>query len=245
MLFICCLPVAYTCVWLEPSWHCGPFRWADARVSFFSSPFFSHFFSPPRLFYSLLLSFFLSPFPPCATFLIQPFLLLPLFSLDPLCCSEYERVYHILTKYIESKLPASINKVVDYLTSPGTIIPVLLLLTLCIYYLSSRVAQLNEANADLKGQLRKEKDSLNPEMMKNPDTPGNGLVALAEKKHVRIQEELTLSKPELQLPDDGSTTDNSWSTVQGTLFSPRATLSLLLCELNSLSKKKTFRPWAL
>jgi len=27
MLFICCLPVAYTCVWLEPSWHCGPFRY--------------------------------------------------------------------------------------------------------------------------------------------------------------------------------------------------------------------------
>ena len=29
MLFICCLPVAYTCVWLEPSWHCGPFRFVS------------------------------------------------------------------------------------------------------------------------------------------------------------------------------------------------------------------------
>ena len=25
MLFLCTLPVAYTLVWLKPSWHCGPF----------------------------------------------------------------------------------------------------------------------------------------------------------------------------------------------------------------------------
>ena len=25
MLFLCILPVAYTLVWLKPSWHCGPF----------------------------------------------------------------------------------------------------------------------------------------------------------------------------------------------------------------------------
>lgn len=27
MLFLCTLPVAYAIVWLEPSWHCGPFRY--------------------------------------------------------------------------------------------------------------------------------------------------------------------------------------------------------------------------
>ncbi|KAH9378527.1 hypothetical protein HPB48_015023 [Haemaphysalis longicornis] len=26
MLFVCTLPVGYAMVWLEPSWHCGPFR---------------------------------------------------------------------------------------------------------------------------------------------------------------------------------------------------------------------------
>ncbi|GBM89198.1 Transmembrane channel-like protein 3 [Araneus ventricosus] len=26
MLFLCTLPVGFACVWLEPSWHCGPFR---------------------------------------------------------------------------------------------------------------------------------------------------------------------------------------------------------------------------
>ncbi|KFM76160.1 Transmembrane channel-like protein 3, partial [Stegodyphus mimosarum] len=25
MLFLCTLPVGFACVWLEPSWHCGPF----------------------------------------------------------------------------------------------------------------------------------------------------------------------------------------------------------------------------
>lgn len=25
MLFLCVLPVAFAIVWLEPSWHCGPF----------------------------------------------------------------------------------------------------------------------------------------------------------------------------------------------------------------------------
>lgn len=104
-------------------------------------------------------------------------------------------------------MPETLNKVVDYLTSPGSIIPLLLLLVLIIYYLLSTVAQLKEANADLKSQLRKEKDLTNPELAK--DAPANGLNALAEKKHVRINEE-TVSKPELQLPDDGgSTTDNS------------------------------------
>lgn len=99
---------------------------------------------------------------------------------------------------------------VDYLTSPGSIIPLLLLLVLIIYYLLSTVAQLKEANADLKGQLRKEKDSLNPEMAKGAEGQTNGLSALAEKKHVRINEETVTTRPELQVPDDGgSTTDNS------------------------------------
>lgn len=29
MLFLCVLPVAYAIVWLEPSWHCGPFSGND------------------------------------------------------------------------------------------------------------------------------------------------------------------------------------------------------------------------
>ena len=78
MLFICCLPVAYTCVWLKPSWHCGPFRCCVSSSR--SSPL-----TPVSLSFSLSLS------------------------------SQYERVYHILTNYVESLLPPSLNKVVDFL----------------------------------------------------------------------------------------------------------------------------------
>lgn len=145
MLFICCLPVAYTCVWLAPSWHCGPF-------------------------------------------------------------SEYERVYHILTKYIESKLPDTLNKVVDYLTSPGSIIPLLLLLILIIYYLMSSVSNLKEMNSELKSQIRKEKDLTNPEMAKSSiqaglHGSGSTLAQFVppEKKHVGFSEEIATTSDEVHL----------------------------------------------
>lgn len=32
MLFLCVLPVAYMIVWIEPSWHCGPFS-QQKRIS--------------------------------------------------------------------------------------------------------------------------------------------------------------------------------------------------------------------
>lgn len=67
-------------------------------------------------------------------------------------------MYHILTSYVESKLPEKVNRIVDYLSSPGTVIPLLLLLILIIYYLISTVGSLTDANNDLKSQLRKEKD---------------------------------------------------------------------------------------
>ena len=120
--------------------------------------------------------------------------------------SEYERVYHILTKYIESKLPDTLNKVVDYLTSPGTIIPVILLLILIIYYLLSRNALLTEENSDLRSTLRKEKDTLNPEMSKSLSAAAggvDGVPVLPEKKHVRISEEVNTSD-KAQLIEDES-----------------------------------------
>lgn len=88
-------------------------------------------------------------------------------------------------------------------TSPGSIIPLLLLLTLIIYYLVSRNSQLAEDNTDLKSQLRKEKDTLNPEMSKSAMQP-EGAVLLPEKKHVRIQEDVMTSSSDkaLLLPNE-------------------------------------------
>lgn len=105
MLFLCTLPVAYAVVWLEPSWHCGPF-------------------------------------------------------------SHYKRIYHIFTQAVLGALPVSMHKVVDYIASPGIVIPLLLLLVLIIYYLLSLTNALREANNDLKIQLRRERTEERRKMFK-------------------------------------------------------------------------------
>ncbi|OTF75936.1 TMC domain containing protein [Euroglyphus maynei] len=129
MLFLCTLPVSYAVVWLEPSWHCGPF-------------------------------------------------------------SGYTRIYKILSTYVESKLPNTLNKILDYLTSPGAVLPTILLLVLFIYYLLSSVSALKDANKELKSQIRKDKDISEtgpnpPEMVVTTD----GGVTATASKHVRIQED--------------------------------------------------------
>ena len=78
------------------------------------------------------------------------------------------------------------NGVVNYLTSPGAVFPILLLLVLFIYYLLSIVGSLKEANNDLKSQIRKDKDVSEvgmapPEIVAEPPP---------EKKHVRIKEDV-------------------------------------------------------
>ncbi|XP_025190710.1 transmembrane channel-like protein 3 isoform X2 [Melanaphis sacchari] len=97
MLFLCVLPVGYAIVWIEPSWHCGPF-------------------------------------------------------------SQYKKIYHIFTNSIKKAIPnPMVHRVLDYIASPGIVIPLLLLLILIIYYLASLTSSLREANNDLKTQLRRER----------------------------------------------------------------------------------------
>ncbi|XP_069175841.1 LOW QUALITY PROTEIN: transmembrane channel-like protein [Procambarus clarkii] len=98
MLFLCTLPVGYAVVWLEPSWHCGPF-------------------------------------------------------------SDYPRIYQLATSTLIGGLPTSLYPVVDYISSPGVVIPAGLLLVLIIYYLLSLTAALREANSDLRDQLRHERSA--------------------------------------------------------------------------------------
>lgn len=89
MLFLCVLPVGYAIVWVDPSWHCGPF-------------------------------------------------------------SEHQRIFHILTKTVQLLIPSKLQKLLDYIVSPGIVIPLLILLILIIYYLISLTNSLREANTDLK-----------------------------------------------------------------------------------------------
>ncbi|XP_017769171.1 PREDICTED: transmembrane channel-like protein 3 [Nicrophorus vespilloides] len=113
MLFLCVLPVGYTIVWLEPSWHCGPF-------------------------------------------------------------SNYERIFHVFTKTIKMALPKSFHKILDYIASPGIVIPLLVLLILIIYYLISLTNALREANDDLKIQLRRERTEERRKMFQIADRRRRG-----------------------------------------------------------------------
>ncbi|KPM06307.1 hypothetical protein QR98_0047810 [Sarcoptes scabiei] len=99
--------------------------------------------------------------------------------------SGYTRIYKILSTYVESKLPGTLNKVLDYLTSPGAVLPTILLLILFIYYLLSTVSVLKDANKELKSQIRKDKDDTENSW----PVPPPEIVTESAPKHVRIQED--------------------------------------------------------
>ncbi|XP_033175228.1 transmembrane channel-like protein 3 isoform X1 [Bombus impatiens] len=71
--------------------------------------------------------------------------------------SGYEKIYQLATKQLTKSLPDPINKCLDYITSPGIIIPLIVLMVLIIYYMVSLTNSLREANDDLKIQLRHER----------------------------------------------------------------------------------------
>ncbi|CAH1179502.1 unnamed protein product [Phaedon cochleariae] len=71
--------------------------------------------------------------------------------------SKYQRIFHIFTKTIRKSAPKALQRVLDYIASPGIVIPLLVLLILIIYYLVSLTGALREANDDLKIQLRRER----------------------------------------------------------------------------------------
>lgn len=89
MLFLCVLPVCYAIVWLEPSWHCGPF-------------------------------------------------------------SRERKIYRIFVRSVKGSIHPSLHVLLDYIASPGTVIPLIIVLLLVIYYLASLTSALREANVDLK-----------------------------------------------------------------------------------------------
>lgn len=68
--------------------------------------------------------------------------------------SKYDRMFKVFTEKIFELLPQKLHGAMDYLTSPGIVIPVFVLLVLIIYYLISLTRLLREANDDLKNQVR-------------------------------------------------------------------------------------------
>ncbi|XP_045541983.1 transmembrane channel-like protein [Papilio machaon] len=84
--------------------------------------------------------------------------------------SEYKKIYHILTNNIYKLLPKSLNFALQYIASPAIVIPLLVLLILIIYYLTSLTNSLREANNDLKIQLRRERTEERRKMFQLADT---------------------------------------------------------------------------
>lgn len=64
--------------------------------------------------------------------------------------SDYKLIFHIFTKTLRNGLPKYFHGILDYIASPGIVIPLLVLLILIIYYLVSLTNSLREANSDLK-----------------------------------------------------------------------------------------------
>lgn len=64
--------------------------------------------------------------------------------------STCKKIYHIFTKTIKRNIPKSFFNTLEYIASPGIVIPLLLLLILIIYYFISLTTALREANEDLK-----------------------------------------------------------------------------------------------
>lgn len=64
--------------------------------------------------------------------------------------STCAKIYHIFTKTIKRNIPKSFFNTLEYIASPGIVIPLLLLLILIIYYFISLTTALREANEDLK-----------------------------------------------------------------------------------------------
>ncbi|KRY65310.1 DNA repair and recombination protein RAD54B [Trichinella pseudospiralis] len=65
--------------------------------------------------------------------------------------------YSILTEQLKKLLPAEVYSKMNFLSSPGIVIPVLILFILVIYFLISLVRGLKEANDDLNKQLFQER----------------------------------------------------------------------------------------
>ncbi|XP_071635711.1 transmembrane channel-like protein isoform X2 [Temnothorax longispinosus] len=149
MLFLCVLPVGYAIVWVEPSWHCGPF-------------------------------------------------------------SGYPKIYNLATQSLKDSLPELIQRCLDYVASPGIVIPLIVLMTLIIYYMASLAGSLREANNDLKIQLRHERTEERRKLFK-----------IAEKRHTVTETPLSRWKkilpalPQTRISRDSETVqrDNVQITI--------------------------------
>lgn len=92
----------------------------------------------------LLMMLFLCVLPVCYAVVI----LTPSWHCGPF--STQKRIYLIFAQTIKKWVPSNLHKIMDYMATPGTVIPLIIVLLLIIYYLASLTSALREANIDLK-----------------------------------------------------------------------------------------------
>ena len=76
-------------------------------------------------------------------------------------------------------LPTKLHGTLDYITSPGIVIPTLVLLILVIYYLISLTGLLREANEDLKNQLHHERTEERRKLVQQSKGGGTNVASTA------------------------------------------------------------------
>ena len=67
--------------------------------------------------------------------------------------SGHDKMYKVFSEKVMELLPTNLHGALDYITSPGIVIPTLVLMILVIYNLISTSGLLKEANEDLKEQV--------------------------------------------------------------------------------------------
>ncbi|XP_011687099.1 PREDICTED: transmembrane channel-like protein 3 [Wasmannia auropunctata] len=97
------------------------------------------------------------------------------------------KIYNLATQSLINPLPEEIQQCLDYVASPGIVIPLIVFMMLIIYYMASLARSLREANNDLKMQLRHERTEERRKLFK-----------IAEKRH--IMSETSLSRWKKILP---------------------------------------------
>jgi hypothetical protein len=67
--------------------------------------------------------------------------------------SGKDKMFKVFSEKVMELLPQNLHGALDYITSPGIVIPTLVLMILVIYNLISTSGLLKEANEDLKEQV--------------------------------------------------------------------------------------------
>ncbi|XP_043664639.1 transmembrane channel-like protein 3 [Vespula pensylvanica] len=115
--------------------------------------------------------------------------------------SGYSKIYMFATKSLKDSLPEVIKPCLDYISSASMVIPLIVLMTLIIYYMASLTGSLREANNDLKIQLRQERTEKRRKLFK-----------IAEKRQEAIDTSFARWKKAV-LPSNNSNKCDSYTAI--------------------------------